>query len=56
MSAEFWRMGGYGVYVWSCFGATLLAFGWNVLAIHARRRRLLKDIRERSEPPYGANP
>ena len=30
MSA-FWEMGGYGVYVWPCYGATVLVLGAAIL-------------------------
>ena len=46
MSAEFWGMGGYAVYVWGSFGAALVIYLWNVVAPHRRRRAILNRIAE----------
>jgi heme exporter protein CcmD len=46
MSAEFWNMGGYAVYVWGSYGAAFLVFAWNVWAPRARRRQLQRDLAE----------
>ena len=34
--AEFFAMGGYGLYVWISFGATVLCMGGEVLAVWRR--------------------
>ena len=34
---EFLAMGGYGLYVWTSFGATALCMGWEILAVWHRR-------------------
>ena len=34
--AEFFAMGGYGLYVWTSFGATALCMGGEVLAVWRR--------------------
>jgi heme exporter protein D len=34
--AEFLAMGGYGLYVWTSFGATALCMLWEVLAVWRR--------------------
>ena len=34
---EFLAMGGYGLYVWTSFGATALCMVWEVLALWRRR-------------------
>lgn len=31
--SEFLAMGGYGLYVWTSFGATALCMAWEVLAV-----------------------
>jgi heme exporter protein CcmD len=46
MNAEFWNMGGYALYVWGSFGATLAVFAWNVLAPRLERARLLRALRD----------
>lgn len=43
---EFWQMGGYAVYVWGCYGASLAVFVWNLLAPRLRRRALLARIKD----------
>lgn len=45
MNADFWDMGGYALYVWGSFGATGVAFAWNVLAPQLERRALLRRLR-----------
>ena len=35
--AEFWAMGGYGLYVWASFGVTALCLGGEVLALWRRQ-------------------
>ncbi len=39
---EFLAMGGYGAYVWSCFGLVIAVLIWNIVAarrLHADARR-----------------
>jgi heme exporter protein CcmD len=43
---DFFDMGGYALYVWGSFGATLAVFAWNVLAPRRERARLLRALRE----------
>lgn len=38
--AEFWHMGGYGLYVWGSYGVTALCIAGELLWL-ARRRRTL---------------
>ena len=38
--SEFISMGGYGVYVWSSYGVTLVLLAAEVLMLRARKRRL----------------
>lgn len=42
---EFFAMGGYGAYVWSAYGVTLVVLALNVLLPWRKRRRLLKTLR-----------
>jgi heme exporter protein D len=46
--SEFFAMGGYGAFVWPCFGLAALVLGWNVMAarrLHAiARRRALQRL------------
>jgi heme exporter protein D len=44
--SDFFGMGGYALYVWGSFGATLAVFAWNVLAPRVERARLLRVLRE----------
>lgn len=55
MSAEFWNMGGYALYVWGSFGAALAVHLWNVLSARAQRRQLLDSLADR-EGEGGSEP
>lgn len=44
--SEFWRMGGYGAYVWSAYGITLAVLVLNVWAAKRAHRRSLRRLRE----------
>lgn len=46
LTAEFWQMGGYAVYVWGCYGATALVFAWNLLAPALCRRELIARLQD----------
>ncbi|MFT4047151.1 MAG: heme exporter protein CcmD [Solimonas sp.] len=46
MSPEFWRMGGYAVYVWGSFGVAAVIYLWNVVAPRRRRHELLETLAE----------
>ena len=39
--SEFFAMGGYGAYIWSAYGVTLVALIAECVALRARRRRAL---------------
>ncbi len=41
LTPEFWQMGGYALYVWGSYGATVLVFAWNLIAPYLKRRELL---------------
>ena len=45
MNAEFWNMGGYGLYVWGSYGFGLAVFAWNLLAPALERRSLKRRLR-----------
>lgn len=40
--SEFFRMGGYALYVWPAFAFTLLCVLWECLALRARRAQALR--------------
>ena len=44
-AAEFWAMGGYGLYVWGSLGVCLVALVAEVLLLDHRRRALIRRIR-----------
>ncbi|WP_240954078.1 heme exporter protein CcmD [Solimonas marina] len=46
MSADFWNMSGYAVYVWGSFAAGLAVYLWNLIAPRLRRRATLEAIAE----------
>lgn len=41
------RMGGYGAYVWTSYGITLLGLGSLVIAVRRRWRSAIKEARRR---------
>lgn len=43
---EFLAMGGYGNYVWSAYGLTLLVLAVNVFAARMRNQNARKEIRK----------
>jgi len=43
-AAEFFHMGGYALYVWGSFGATLLLMILEPILLQGRRRKILKRI------------
>ena len=45
-TAEFFAMGGYGLYVWGSFGVTVLALVIEVWLIRRRRAAALQAIRD----------
>ena len=44
--SEFLRMGGYGFYVWTAYGAALIVLALNLAAPIVRRRRLARTLRD----------
>jgi heme exporter protein D len=53
--SEFFAMGGYAGYVWMAYGAVAAALVVEVIALRARRRRALAQLRMSVAPP-GARP
>jgi heme exporter protein D len=47
--ADFWAMGGYGLYVWGSFGVTAAAVLGEVLAVRHRRRALQRQSLAKEE-------
>ena len=48
--AEFFAMGGYGLYVWGSYAVTLLALLAEPALAAARQRRALRDITQGTSP------
>jgi heme exporter protein D len=49
MSAEFWNMGGYALYVWGSYAGGLTVFIWNLLMPRIERRDLLRKLKESTD-------
>ncbi len=43
MSAEFWNMSGYGLWVWGSFGSAAVVYLWNWLTPRWQRRAALNE-------------
>lgn len=43
--ADFFAMGGYGLYVWGSFVMTAGVMAWEVLTLAQRRRRAITEVR-----------
>ena len=43
--AEFFAMGGHGLYVWLAYGATLAILIFSTLAVQAARRKQVQQLR-----------
>ena len=48
--SEFLRMGGYGLYVWTAYGAALVVLALNLAVPIVRRRRLVRELGGNSAP------
>lgn len=42
--AEFFSMGGYGAYIWSSFGATLILIAGEIIITRQQHRTILKRL------------
>jgi heme exporter protein D len=40
---DFLAMGDHGLYVWLCYGVSLIVIGANVLALRRRRRQFFRE-------------
>lgn len=40
--SEFLQMGGYGLYVWTSYGITLIVLGYNIINPMVMNRRFMK--------------
>ena len=49
-AAEFFAMGGYGLYVWGAYGLTAALLALEVRSVLRRRRRALDAAAARSAP------
>jgi len=47
--AEIWAMGGYGPFVWSATGVSMLAMLLLVWATRWQRRRIIRQIRQKQQ-------
>ena len=45
--AEFFAMGGQGLYIWLSYGAAASVVAYNVLTVRQRERRWIRDYRDR---------
>lgn len=41
---SFWKMGGHGIYVWTCWGVVLLCVGLGVLYCKNERKRAWRRL------------
>lgn len=47
--SEFLAMGGYGVYVWTAFGATALCMVCEVVVVSRKRMTVMAQVRNKDE-------
>lgn len=50
---EFLHMGGYGPFIWSCYGITLATLIWNVWSARRELRRQIAVSRRRLQTNEG---
>jgi heme exporter protein D len=53
--SDFIQMGGHGVFVWSCYGLTLLILGMNIIRPLQLQRRLVQVKRRALAQEGGAD-
>ena len=46
---EFLNMGGYGLYVWSAYGITLVVFAYNIIRPILMRRQVLRQQKQEQQ-------
>ena len=44
-AAEFFAMGGYGLYVWGSYGATAILAAAELISLRGRRNRAIDELR-----------
>ena len=54
-AADFWAMGGYGVYVWGSFGVTAILMALEVGWVRQQRQRALAQVAAESAFEQGLN-
>lgn len=53
-AAEFFAMGGYGLYVWGSFGLTAAAVMFEIWQARAQRQAVLRSLRNQFESERSA--
>jgi heme exporter protein D len=53
---EFLHMGGYGPYIWSCYGLTVLTLIWSAWSARRELRRQIAVSKRRLQATEGQNP
>ena len=51
--ADFWAMGGHGLYVWGSIGMCIAAVWVEVLLLDHRRRELIREINSTADTDIG---
>ena len=51
--ADFWAMGGHGLYVWGSIGVCIAAVWVEVLLLDHRRRELIREINSTADTDIG---
>ena len=46
--ADFWHMGGYGLYVWGSVGACVVALAWEQVLLKKRTQAIVRSLRRRA--------
>lgn len=49
---EIWQMNGYGSYVWSAYGITLLVFVINVITSFQQTKKVKQKVRELDQDQF----
>jgi heme exporter protein CcmD len=52
--ADFFAMGGQGLYVWLSYGAAAAVVAYNVLTVRQRERRWIREYQDRERRIAGA--
>jgi heme exporter protein D len=46
--ADFWHMGGYGLYVWGSVGVCAAALAWEQVLLRKRTEAIVRSLRRRA--------